>query len=300
MTQTKTAPTPGATPTVAIALTIFAGFILAGMDAMAKTLGNLGVPLLMVLWGRYFFNTVITFGGYSAKYRSLRFLRANRPLLQFLRAGSLFCATSSFYLSLTEMPLGDAAAIQFLAPVLVTAISGLFLGERVGPRRWAAVVCAFTGVLLIARPGGGAYGLWALLPLATAHLLAVYMILTRIIGSHDAAETTTFYTTAVGAIALTLSLPYVWTPLTPVEWGLMVGMGLVGAIGHGSLVKAFRVAEASALAPFMYSQIVGAIVLGAIVFGDWPTIWTYLGATLIVGSGVYVWYRETTVLRRAR
>ncbi|MCH7880206.1 MAG: DMT family transporter [Proteobacteria bacterium] len=136
-------------PVVAVMLIIATGTVLAGMDAFAKFLA-LEVPIIMVLWGRYFFHTVITFCSYSIKTRSLQFLRARRPGLQLIRALALFGATCFMYVAITRMPLGDAAAIQFLAPVLVTALSGLLLGEHVGPRRWMAV-CARP---LMRRPGG--------------------------------------------------------------------------------------------------------------------------------------------------
>lgn len=271
---------------------IATGFILAGMDAFAKFLA-LGVPIIMVLWGRYFFHTVITFCAYAIKTRSIGFLQSRRPGLQFFRALALFGATFFMYVAITRMPLGDAAAIQFLAPVLVTALSGLLLGEYVGPRRWMAVVFGFVGVLLVARPGSGVLGWNALLPLATAVLLAGYMLMTRIIRDKDNPAATTFYTTAVGALILSVLVIFNWQALSAFQWSLMVSMGAAGAVGHFMLVKAFHMAEASMLAPFTYSQVVGAILWGFLVFGDVPSLWTVCGASLVIGSGVYVWYRET-------
>ncbi len=264
--------------TLPILLVIVAGFVLAGMDAQAKLLAGLSAPVLMILWGRYFFHAIITFVAYAGASRSLGFLKANRPGLQFFRASALFAATTSFYIAITRMPLGDAASIQFLAPVLVTAFSGLFLGEKVGPRRWSAVVCAFVGVLIVARPGSGIFGWWALLPLVTAFLLATYMIMTRTIRDKDRPDVTTFYTTAVGAVVLTFIMPVVWAPLSPIGWALMIGMGVAGAIGHYCLVRAFHAAEASALAPFTYAHVVAAIIYSFVIFKDVPSIWTLTGA----------------------
>jgi drug/metabolite transporter (DMT)-like permease len=280
-------------------LIIATGTVLAGMDAFAKFLA-LEVPIIMVLWGRYFFHTVITFGSYSIKTRSLQFLRARRPGLQLIRALALFGATFFMYVAITRMPLGDAAAIQFLAPVLVTALSGLLLGEHVGPRRWMAVACGFVGVLLVARPGSGVLGWNALLPLATAVLLAVYMIMTRIIRNKDDPAATTFYSTALGALILSFLVIFNWQSLTLIQWGLMVTMGAAGAVGHFMLVKAFHSAEASMLAPFTYVQVVAAILWGFLVFGDVPSIWTVAGASVVIASGLYVWYRESRVQRGNR
>ncbi|MBT5308053.1 MAG: DMT family transporter [Rhodospirillaceae bacterium] len=280
------------TPTLAIGMVIVTGVVLGGMDATAKFLA-IEVPVLMVLWGRYFFHTVITFTVYAGRRRSLEFLRARRPGLQFIRAASLFGATSFMYVAITHMQLADASAIQFLAPVILTALSGLFLGEHVGPRRIAAVIFAFIGVLLIARPGSGVLGWYALMPLVTAVLLGIYMMMTRIIRTKDNPDSTTFYSTALGALVLTVLVPFHWQALTPFEWMLMTTMGAAGAAGHYMLVKAFHSAEASMLAPFTYSQVVAAIIWGFLIFGDIPSVWTFAGTAVIIGSGLYVWYRES-------
>lgn len=277
-------------------LLIATGTLLAGMDAFAKFLA-LEVPVIMVLWGRYFFHTAITFCSYGIRTRSLQFLCAKRPGLQLIRAASLFGATFFLYIAVTRMPLGDASAIQFLAPVLVTALSGLLLGEHVGPRRWMAVVCGFIGVLLVARPGSGVLGWNALLPLATAVLLAVYMMMTRIIRDKDDPAATTFYSTAVGALVLSLLVIFYWQSLTAFQWSIMIAMGAAGALGHFMLVKAFHSAEASMLAPFTYSQVVAAILWGYLIFDDVPSPWTIAGASVVIGSGLYVWYRETRINR---
>jgi drug/metabolite transporter (DMT)-like permease len=284
-------------PGVAILLIIVTGTVLAGMDATAKYLA-LELPVLMVIWGRYFFHTVITFAVYAGRTRSLSFLHARRPGLQFLRAGALFGATSFMYVAITLMQLADASSIQFLAPVLVTAFSGLFLSEAVGPRRWAAVVCGFIGVLLVARPGSGVLGWAALLPLATAVLLAVYMMMTRIIRTKDDPAATTFYSTALGALVLTIAVAFQWQSPTAAQWALMVTAGAAGALGHFLLVKAFHSAEASMLAPFTYAQVIAAIGWGLLIFGDVPSSWTLAGAAVVIASGLYVWWRERRLRRR--
>jgi len=284
-------PAPSS-PTLAILLIIATGTVLAGMDASAKYLA-LELPIVVVLWGRYFFHTVLTFAVYTGRTRSLGFLKARRPGLQFLRAASLFGATVCIYVAITRMQLADATSIQFLAPVLVTAFSGLVLGERVGPRRWMAVVFGFIGVLLVARPGSGVLGWSALLPLTAAAGLAVYMIMTRIIHTLDHPAATTFYTTAVGTVLLSLLVPFYWHDLTLFQWALMMAMGAAGSLGHFLLIRAFYLAEASMLAPFTYAQVVAAIIWGFVLFGDVPSGWTLAGAAIVIASGLYVWARET-------
>lgn len=207
---------PTRAPAIAIILLIATGLTLSGMDATAKYL-SLEIPVLMVVWGRYFFHTALNFTLFTVRTRSFSFLKARRPVFQFFRAASLFLATSAMYLALTRMQLGDATSIQFLAPVLVTALSGLVLGEHVGPRRWAAVVFGFIGVLLVARPGSGVLGWAALLPLFTATMLAVYMLMTKMISGKDDPAATTFYSTALGALVLTIAVPFFWQSLSPVQ-----------------------------------------------------------------------------------
>jgi len=145
----------------------------------------------------------------------------------------------------------------------------------------------------VARPGSGVLGWNALLPLATAFLLAGYMMLTRIIRDKDDPATTTFYSTALGALILSVLVIFYWKDLSAFQWSLMLTMGAAGAIGHFMLVKAFHSAEASVLAPFTYSQVIAAIAWGFIVFADVPSVWTLSGASVVIGSGLYIWYRET-------
>ena len=284
-------------PVVAVLLVIFTGAFLAGMDTMAKYLA-LSLPVMMVIWGRYFFHTVIMFAYYVHQNRSLGFLRARRPDLQFYRAASLFGVTTSLYVSLQYIPLGDAAAIQFLAPVLVTALSGILLGEHVGLRRWVAVLCGFIGVLLVTRPGSGVFGWVALLPLASAFFMAGYYILTRIIHDKDQRDATTFYSTALGAMVLTVMLVFNWKTPESFDWLLLVAMGSFGAIGHFMLVKAFHSAEASMLSPFTYAHVAFAILFGWLIFGDIPSLWSLSGVGMVIGSGLYIWYLESRGKKR--
>ncbi|MBC8339888.1 MAG: DMT family transporter [Alphaproteobacteria bacterium] len=292
MPSAKTEQTPVQSPALAIAFIITTGTVLAGMDGTAKYL-TLELPIVMVIWGRYFFHTVLTFALYAGRTRSLAFLKAHRPGLQFFRAAALFGATAFMYVAITRMQLADASSIQFLAPVLVTAFSGLVLAEKVGPRRWMAVGFGFIGVLLVARPGSGALGWSALLPLATAALLAGSMVMTRQLRTQWDPAAPTFYSTAVGAVVLSLVVPFFWQEMTAFQWALVVTMGAAGALGHYCLVRAFFLAEASMLAPFTYAQVVAAIVWGYVIFSDVPSAWTLAGAGVVIASGLYVWSRET-------
>lgn len=276
-----------------ILMIVCAGALLASMDGIGKHLmANNPVP--QVIWARYFFHVLVTFIFLSAK-GSFGFLRANRPGLQTLRAFLLLSATGSMYFAISSMPLANATAIQFLAPVLVTAFSVPILGEKVGPRRWAAVVAGFVGVLLIARPGLGQLEWISVLPLLTAICLSLYMIMTRIMHSLDRPETTAFYSTATGTVLLSAILPFFWIMPSMTSLALMVVMGSAGALGHYLLIRGFGYASASVLAPFSYFHLISALPISLLFFGDVPDTWMLSGTVLIIGSGLYVWFRETFV-----
>jgi len=202
------------------------------------------------------------------------------------------------YTSLKYLPLADAASVQFFAPVLVTIFSGMFLKEVIGVRRYLAVVAAFSGVLIIVQPGFGFR--WAmLLPLTTAILLAIFLIQTRTLQRYDNPYTTLFYTTLVGVIVLILAVPFYWQQPSLSQLFLMCMQGSLGAVGHLAIIKGLQFATASFLSPFLYSQLVVAVLLSAIYLGDPLTIHVVIGATLIILSGIYIWYREVHLKHRS-
>ncbi|WP_404863144.1 DMT family transporter [Georhizobium sp. MAB10] len=289
------APSPASPDTrpvrllLGIVLTVGSTFVLASMDALSKLLTG-DLPVVQVVWGRYFFHTLIVMTVLALRAKP-GFWKSRRLDLQLVRALLLCATTFLLYASLIHVPLADATAVLFFAPVLVTLLAYLVLGESVGPRQLVAVVVGFLGVLLIIRPGFGAEAAM-LIPLGAAVLLAFFYLLTRLVGRYDGASTTLFYTTSVGAVLFSLALPFVWETTTLPQIGLMAAMGSLGALGHFLLVRAFAIAPASSLSPFLYSQIVAAATISVVVFGD-PLQWTMIaGAGLLVGSGIYVWLRS--------
>jgi drug/metabolite transporter (DMT)-like permease len=243
---------------VGIVMTIFAGVLLANMDAISKHLAP-DLPLLQIVWGRYFFHALIVAALLLPKH-GIAVLKARRPVVQMVRASCLLGVTFMLYWALGHVPLADATAVQFFAPVLVTILSAIFLKEAVGPRRFMAVLAGFIGVLLIVRPGLNMD--WhMLLPFLSALLLAVYLLLTRVLNSTDDSRSTLFYTTSVGAVVLTLFLPLIWQSTD--VWGMaqLVAMGALGAGGHFLIIKAMAFAPASTLSPFLYSHILTATLI---------------------------------------
>ena len=261
----------------AIGMLVFAILLFTVMDTLAKTL-SARYPVSQVIWARYFFQLgwmllLIPRIGVTGLVRTTRLgMNIARGLL-------LAVSTICMITAISMIPLADAYTITFIAPLLVTVFSIPLLGERVGWRRWSAVLAGFVGVLIVIRPGLGTPG-WALmLPLLTAVNFALYQILTRKV-SAIAGETSIamlFHVAWVGSAIMTAYLPFVWQPVALFDWLPMVAMGALGGLGHLILIRALMVAPASLLAPFIYTQIVWALILGYLVFGDLPDVWMLLG-----------------------
>ena len=251
---------------------------------------------VQIVWGRYVFHAVV-FLAIFARTGIVAQMRTARPWLQFSRSAILLLGTLLFFGALRYLALADAVAINFFAPLLVTAFSIPILGEQVGIRRWIAILVGFAGVMVIIRPGLGVMHWAAILPLGTAVCYALYQVLTRIAGRTDHARTSLFWSAAVGTVVMSLIVPFSWTAPDALGWAMMAATGCVFGFGHYLLIKGLERAPASVLAPFIYSQLIWAVTLGFLVFGDFPDGFSILGALIVTGSGLYVWHRET---RRTR
>ncbi len=292
MTPSLPRTAAGADPSrlaVGILLVVGAGIALASMDAVGKHL-SAELHIVQIVWARYFFHSLVV-TAVLLRAGNLAFLRARRPALQGIRATCLFGATLCMYTALTRVPLADATAVQFFAPVLVSLISIRYLGERPRPARLAAAVLGFAAVLLIIRPGPN-LDPFMLLPLGAAMLLSVYFLMTRMLAGHDHAGATQFYTTAVGAVVLTAAAPFVWDAPTATQLILMISVGALGAAGHFAIITGFARAPASLLSPFLYSQLLFAAALSVAFFGDALDALTVCGALLLVASGLVLWRIE--------
>lgn len=212
--------------------------------------------------------------------------------LQFIRGLTLLASTFLNFVAITYLQLAQTAAISFTIPLWVCALSVPLLGEQVGIRRWFAVLVGFLGVLVIMRPGTMDFH-WAMfLSVGAAFCGSIYNIATRKVGGRDRAETSLFYVGLFGAGFAALPLPWAWQMPQGIEWLLLLGMGLAGGTGHFLLIQAHRLAPASTLAPFIYTQIVWMILIGLAVFGDVPDMWTLIGAGVVIASGIFVLARE--------
>jgi drug/metabolite transporter (DMT)-like permease len=269
---------------------LLAMFMFTGLDTTAKYLTR-SLPVAEIVWARYVSHTallVLALPFLGGRPR----LRTRRLGLQVVRSLFLLLTTALSFWSLKYLQLVEASAISFVSPLIVTVLSVPILGERVGVRRWAGVGAGFLGVLIITRPGMGVMHWAAFLALGMAFCYACYQVATRGLSSTDHTITTLFYTAAVGAAAMSVVGPFFWIWPTPGEWARMGLLGVLGGAGHLLLIRAFHYAEASMLAPFNYFTIVTGTAAGYLVFQQLPDAWTFAGAGVVIGSGLYVFHRE--------
>lgn len=274
-----------------ILLMIAAVTVLSLLDTTAKYLSR-SYPVMVVTWARFAFQAIVLLVVLAP--RSMPgLLRTRRPGMQIFR-GIVGAAASLLYIgALSLMPIADASAIAFLAPLIVAALSVPMLGERIDVQSWIAVVCGFAGVLIVMRPGGDSFSWAATLALGGAVCFALYHVLTRKLAGVDPAPPTLIYPALIGTLILTLPLPFYWaTPQTATHAALFVLMGLLAAVGHYIMIKAYDLAPASVIAPFTYSQLVVIIGLGYAIFDEFPDHWSMLGMAIVVGSGAFIFRHQ--------
>ena len=273
-----------------ILLTILAGASLAGMDALGKYMTTL-LPVVQVIWGRYVFQTLIL-SAYLGATTGTGFLRTRHPVLQVVRGLVLLSATFLMYQAMARVPLADATAVIFFAPIVVTILSVVVLKERIGLHRISAVVAGFAGMLLIVRPGVDDIHPALMFALAASIFNAVYLLMTRHLAGKEDAASTQFNTTATGALILSVAVIPVWETPAPGVFALLLALGAAGAVGHFILVSAFSYASASLLSPFLYTQVLVASVLSIALFNDPLRPAMISGTAILVASGLYIWWRE--------
>jgi drug/metabolite transporter (DMT)-like permease len=279
---------------IGIALMCGAVACFSCLDTTAKYL-NTRMETLEVVWARYTGAFVLAFIISNPLSRP-DLMRTTRPGLQIVRSALLLFSTILGFFALRFLRLDQNMTILFSTPFFVAVLSGPFLGEWVGWRRWTAIGVGFLGVLVVIRPGLGGIHPAALLSMCGAVLYALYNISTRLLARTDSTQTTLFYSNLVGALALLPILPAVWTtPRDPLVILLMVTIGAFGSLGHYLLIVAIRLAPPMILSPFIYTQLVWSIALGYLVFGDRPDHWTLIGSAIVVSSGLYILYREQKV-----
>ena len=280
-----------------ILLAVSAGVFFAASDATAKYLTPT-LPVIEIVWMRWFGFLAIV--APIIAFSRGEILRSRRPALQIGRAFCLLASSLLFILGLSSLPLASATTLNFVSPMLVTALSIPLLGEQVGIRRWAAIAVGLVGVAIVVRPGTGAFDLAAAYPMLSAGSWALAVILTRKLAGVDRPWTAMCYSAIVGFLFLSVVVvPFFVTP-TLREIGLACIVAMAATAGQYLTVLAFQRAPASLLAPFTYVQLLWATTLGYLVFGNLPDGWTWVGAAVIIASGLYTAHRERVRLREAR
>jgi drug/metabolite transporter (DMT)-like permease len=290
-------PTPLNETSKGVLIFVAAWLIIPLMDVSAKALGAAGIPVIEVVWARFLFNSLLVLPVLYLRQPGVfkgreAFYRPKKPSWQIIRVVTLISATAFFFTALKSLPLAEALAIYFVYPFIVTALATVMLGEKIGLRRWLAVGVGFLGSMIIVRPGfetlpAGTYYLFA-----GALSFAIYNIYTRKLTAIAGTGEIMGFQSLFGALIMTAFVPFVW--VTPDLWaaGLFMVMGLVSAVGHGLLIRAYHYASASLLAPFSYIEIVSATILGFIFFGNFPDRFTWAGVAVIVSAGIYISLRE--------
>ena len=274
----------------AIILNLSAWAVLPFMDTIAKYLSS-EISFFQITWARYFFTVFWTLPLMFFFFRK-KLKWSENPKLQILRGMTLLSANVCFFYSISVISMAKALTLAFIAPLVTTALSPIILGEKVGIKRWSAVIVGFIGSLVVIRPGLIEFNIATIAALGTGFFYGVYLIITRKLHTVDNPLLTLLITGVVGAIISSLFVPIVWINLSQSQWLWLALMGIFACLGHLLLIYSLRYADASKLAPFGYFEIITNIILGYYFFKDFPDIWTFAGLLIIISSGVYIFRRE--------
>lgn len=271
-------------------------FLFSAVDTQGKFLTETLHPI-QIVWSRQMglvLGVIVLLA-----LRGASVLATKHPYLQITRGVLAAGSATIFIFAVSYVPLADAVAVSFVAPFIVTVLGALILREPVGIRRWSAVTIGFIGTLIVIRPGLGVIHPAVFLVLIAATLFALRQILSRHLSGTDRTETTVAYTALVSIVILTVPLPFVWQwPVTGTQVALLVGMAVLAAVAEFCVIKALEVAQAVVVAPLQYSLLIWSTFYGYVVFSDLPDRWTFVGALIIMGTGLYTLHRERLAARR--
>jgi drug/metabolite transporter (DMT)-like permease len=261
------------------------------MNAAVKLLSP-NYPAVQITWARFTGHLIVMLLVFLPQYH-WKLLQTRQPVVQIARSFLMLLSNLVFVMAIGRVPLATASAIGFTAPLIVTALSVPLLHESVGWRRWSAVLVGFAGALLVIRPGRGLADPAVLLILLSSLTYALYQIATRWVSRYDSAATGIVFAALAGALALSLAMPFIFVmPRTLLDATLFCSLGLLGGAGHYLVIRAFQIGRAAVIAPLGYVELIGSTVLGYLIFGHFPDLWTWVGAGIIIASGVYIALRE--------
>ncbi|MFL2557612.1 MAG: DMT family transporter [Arenicellales bacterium] len=289
MTDSTTRPMADK-PLVAIGLFSLAMMMFSATDGAAKYLSSDIAPQ-QIIFLRFVIVLILIllFCIYRGQWN---ILKTTQPTLQILRGLLLAVCSLIFYFALKHLPLELCAAIGFVSPLFVTALSIPFLGERVGLRRWIAVLIGLLSVLMILRPGGVSFQLAMLLPLGSSLCWAMALVLTRLMRGSEQALTVLAWSSLVGVAAVFPLVWPVWVTPNASQWTILILLGVFNGLGQYLVIRAFMLASASLLAPFSYSIIIWSMLIGLIIFNSFPDGITLVGTAILIAAGLYIWHRE--------
>ena len=273
------------------ALFMLAGmFVFSAVDAQAKYLTS-HLPALQIVWTRQIGLVLGVLMLIAWHGRTI--LRTGFPMLQIGRGAAAALSATFFITGLNFVALADAVSVTFVAPLVVTMLAALLLGERVGLHRWAATVIGFLGTLIVIRPGMESFHPGLLLPLLAAILFAIRQVISRHIGSRDRTETTLAYTALTAFLMLSVVQPFIWQPIGSLKLiAIITSMSLMAALGEFLVIRALEIGQAVFVSPLHYTIIIWASLYGYLIFGQFPDIWTWAGSFVIMASGLYIFHRE--------
>jgi len=288
------------TDTARGAVSMLAGvFLFSAMDAMVKWLVA-DYPVHQIIFFRTAF-ALIPCAYFVWRAGGMATLRTKRPHIHLLRGAIGLAAMGCFFFAYSQMALADAKAILFSAPLFMTILAIPLLGERVGLYRWSAVLVGMAGVLIVLEPGADMLQIGALAAIGGAIFYALAVITVRQLSATESIASITFYFTLIGAIASAgLVAVLGWVTPTPGDLAMLVAIGLIGGVGQYCMTRAFRLAEAAAIAPIDYTSMAWAILLGYLIWGDVPSLTVFAGIALVVASGLFILYREQRLARIRR
>jgi drug/metabolite transporter (DMT)-like permease len=260
---------------------------------------NTGVKLLsahypsaQITWARFTGHLIVMLIVFMPRYR-WKLLWPRRKLVQIIRSLLMLLSNLVYVMAIGKIPLATASAIGFTSPLIVTALSVPLLHESVGWRRWSAVIVGFGGALLVIRPGTGLHDPAVLLLLLSALAYALYQIATRWVAPYDTAPTSIVFAALLGSLVMSLAMPFVFVPLRSWFDGvLFCSLGLLGGVGHYLVIRAFQLGAAAVIATLGYVELIGTTILGYLIFSNFPDGWTWVGAGIIIASGIYIAMRE--------
>ncbi|MBL8699059.1 MAG: DMT family transporter [Alphaproteobacteria bacterium] len=279
-------------PLLGIALMCLAGTVLPFMNGFGKLL-SATYPAEQVVWARFVSHLlwVLLLAGPQL---GTALFRTARPGLQLARSLAMLSSSVIFFVALPHIGLAEASVINFVSPFLVMLLALPMLGERFVAHRLIGVTIGFAGVIVVIRPGADVFNWASVAIFVSSGFYALYQVLTRMVAGHDRPETSILYSVLAGSIAMSFVMPWVWTtPMSTIDAVLMASLGFIGAIGHYCLARAMFYAPASVISPFNYWQLIGAVGVGYALFASLPDAWTWIGAVLIVGAGLFIGWRET-------